>query len=117
MVGGTQSEIKPPSERMNISKKHSTKPERTLADMFIKAKIPFKFREIIEGREVDFVIGRVIVEVDGQIHRQKRAKDVSKNEMLVRLGYIPLHFSAKEIRTNPQETFKEITRLLKANES
>ena len=102
---------------MQITKKHSTRPERILADMLIKSKIPFKFREIIEGREVDFTIGKVIVEVDGRIHRQKRAKDISKNEMLVRLGYIPLHFTAKEIRTNPQKTFKEIKNLLKANEN
>ena len=102
---------------MKILKKHSTKQERVIADMLIKSKIPFKFREIVNGREVDFIIGRVAVEVDGRIHRQKRAKDISKNEMLVKLGYTPLHFTAKEIRTNPQNSFKEIKNLLKANES
>ena len=101
---------------MNILKKHSTKPERQLADMLIRNKVPFKFREIIEGRECDFVIGRVIVEVDGRIHRQKQAKDISKNEMLQKLGYVPLHFSAKEINQDIQKVFKELKRLLKSNQ-
>lgn len=107
---------KPPSARnMNILKKHSTKPERKLADMLIRNKIPFKFREIIEGREVDFIIGRVIVEVDGNVHRRKVAKDISKNEILAGLGYIPLHFSAKEINQNLQKVFKELKHLLELN--
>lgn len=100
---------------MNILKKHSTKPERILADCLIRNHIPFKFREIIADRECDFVIGRVIVEVDGRIHRQKRAKDISKNEMLQKLGYIPLHFSAKEINQDIQKVFKELKNLLESN--
>ena len=83
--------------------------------MLVRNKIPFKFREVIEGREVDFMIGRVIVEVDGVHHRQSRAKDISKNEMLVKLGYVPLHFSAKEIRDNAQTVFREIKKLIGAN--
>ena len=112
MVGTRQTPIR---KDMNITKKHSTKPERKLADMLIRNKIPFKFREIIEGRECDFVIGRVIVEVDGRIHRQKIAKDISKNEILVGLGYIPLHFSAKQINKDIQGVFKELKNLLKSN--
>ena len=83
--------------------------------MLIRNKVPFKFREIIEGRECDFLIGRVIVEVDGRIHRQKQAKDISKNEMLQKLGYVPLHFSAKEIRINAQGVLREIKKLVEAN--
>lgn len=101
---------------MNILKRKSTKPERQLADFLIRNHIPFKFREMIDDREVDFVIGRVVIEVDGVHHQQRRASEISKNEMLARLGYIPLHFSAKEIRTNPQEAFKEIKKLLESNE-
>ena len=70
---------------------------------------------MIEGREVDFVLGKVIVEVDGVHHRNKQERDKEKNEMLARLGYIPLHFTAKELRTNAQRTFKEILKLVDAN--
>ena len=102
---------------MQITKKHSTKPERVLADWLIKNKIPFQFRVVIGGREVDFVIGRVILEVDGVHHDtpQSRARDQFKNELMARLGYIPLHFTAKEIRINAQLVFREIQKLIDAN--
>ena len=102
-----------PSGIMNITIKGSSKPERVVADYLIKNHISFKFREVIEGREVDFIIGRVIIEVDGVHHRQSR--DQSKNEMLARLGYVPLHFSAKEIKNNAQQVFREIKKLIEAN--
>lgn len=99
---------------MQILKKHSTKPERQLADVLIKNRIPFKFREIIESREIDFVIGRVVVEVDGIHHQRRRASERFKNEMLARLGYLPLHFSAKEVKNNVQQVLREIKRSLKS---
>ena len=100
---------------MNITKKHSTRPERQLADVLIRNKIPFEFRKIIGGREVDFVLGRVIVEVDGVHHLRRIANEKKKNDLLARLGYIPLHFTAKEVKTNAQQVFREIKRLLELN--
>ena len=101
---------------MHITKKQSSKTERVLADLFIRSKISFKFREVIGGREVDFQIGRVIVEVDGVHHiPQRRVSEQKKNAGLVRLGYIPLHFSAREIRNNAQSVFAEIRKLIDAN--
>lgn len=97
---------------MHITKEQSTKPERVLADTLIKSRISFKFREVINCRECDFVIGRVIVEVDGVHHQRRRASERSKNEMLARLGYIPLHFSAKEIKNDPLKVLREIMRSL-----
>ena len=41
---------------MRITKKHSSKPERILADLLVRNHIPFEFSKIIEGREVDFVV-------------------------------------------------------------
>ena len=100
-----------------LTKKHSSKPERILADQFIRNAVPFEFRKIISNREVDFVLGRVIVEVDGLQHNtpRARARDRQKNEMLVQLGYIPLHVSTKEVRSNPQGVFREIKKLVEAN--
>ena len=100
---------------MNILKKHSTKPERQLADFLIKEGISFEFRKVIKGREVDFVIGRVIIEVDGVHHRRRRESEKKKNINLAGLGYIPLHFSAKEIRTNARRSFDLIKRLIALN--
>ena len=101
---------------MNIRKRHSTKPERILADILIRNKVPFKFREVIGGREIDLIIGRVAVEVDGASHRHSRDSERSKNVMLAGLGYTPLHFSAKEINQDIQKVFKELKKLLDANE-
>ena len=84
-----------------ILKKHSTKPERIVYEVLKELKIPFKHRWIIGGREIDFVIGKVCLEIDG--HEQ----DGFKNEQLVRLGYIPVHLHNSEI------TREKIIKLLK----
>ena len=46
---------------------------------------------MIGGREVDFVIGKICIEIDG--HEQ----DGTKNEQLVKLGYTPIHLHNSEI--------------------
>jgi hypothetical protein len=53
--------------------------------------IPFRAKIKINGREIDFLIGRDAIEIDS--HRQ----DVQKNLMLIREGYAPLHLSNKEV--------------------
>lgn len=61
--------------------------------------MPFKHRWIINGREVDFVIGKIALEIDG--HEQ----DEEKNQMLAELGYTPLHLHNSEIT---KETILEL---------
>ena len=56
-----------------------------------KNHIPFRTKVIIEGREVDFLVGKRAIDIDG--HKQ----DVQKNIMLVKAGYIPIHFFNKDI--------------------
>ncbi len=51
-------------------------------------RIPFKAKVMIQGREIDFLIGKYAIEIDS--HRQ----DVEKNKMLVREGFIPIHFDS-----------------------
>lgn len=78
--------------RRNILKKHSTIPERIVYEVLKEMKIPFKHRWIIQNREIDFVIfNKVCLEIDG--HEQ----DGKKNEMLSKLGYIPIHLNNSEI--------------------
>lgn len=68
-------------------------------------KVPFKHRWIISGHEVDFLIGRYILEING--HEQ----DVYKNEDLARLGYIPVHLQNFEAsRENIKRLIKQITK-------
>ena len=77
-----------------IKKKQSTKSERIFYEILKELKIPFKHRWIIGGREIDFVIGKIAIEIDG--HQQ----DPEKNSELVRLGYTPIHLDNKELLEN-----------------
>lgn len=74
-----------------ILKKHSTSAERKMYEVLKELKIPFKHRWIVQGREVDFLIDKYAIEIDG--HEQ----DTEKNNMLVKNGYIPIHLQNIEI--------------------
>lgn len=91
--------------RKNILKKHSTKYERIVYEALKELRIPFRHRWIIGGREVDFVIGRICLEIDG--HEQ----DGIKNHMLADLGYVPIHLNNSEI------TKERIKELIKQNDN
>lgn len=77
--------------RYKILKKNSTKSERMVYEVLKELHIKFKHRWILNGREVDFIIGNVALEIDG--HEQ----DGEKNRMLAELGYIPIHLHNSEI--------------------
>jgi len=77
--------------RYNIKKRNSTKAERKVYEVLKKLHIPFRHRWLIKDREVDFVIGDKVIEIDG--HTQ----DSTKNEMLIKNGYTPIHLSNEQI--------------------
>lgn len=87
--------------RYNILKKNSTYQERIVYEVLKEMKIDFKHRWIIGGVEIDFVIGKICIEIDG--HQQ----DGDKNANLVKLGYTPIHLNNSEI------TREKIIKLLK----
>lgn len=76
---------------MRILKKHSTKQERIFAEVLKDLHIEFKHRWVIKGREVDFLIGKYAIEIDG--HEQ----DIEKNNLLIGLGYVPIHLHNLEV--------------------
>lgn len=89
--------------RYSILKKDSTKHERIVYEVLKEFKIPFKHRWLVQGREVDFIIGNYVLEING--HDQ----DIIKNEMLAEQGYIPIHLHNSEItRENIINFIKEI---------
>jgi hypothetical protein len=69
-----------------LSKGHSTKAERKFAELLKANHIPFRSKVKIAGREVDFLVWRYAIDIDAH------GQSLGKNEMLVREGYIPLHF-------------------------
>ena len=81
---------------------HSTKAERRFLEILKELHMPFRAKVKVRGRELDFIIGRYAVDIDG--HDQ----DPGKNEMLVREGYIPIHFHNNEIRSINKNNIKQL---------
>lgn len=77
--------------RTNILKKNSTKSERIMYEILKELRLPFKHRWTIAGREIDFLVGNICIEIDG--HEQ----DIDKNNLLVSLGYSPIHIHNNEL--------------------
>ena len=85
------------NQLLKLKKGNSTKAERRFMEILKDNHIPFKTKVVAEGREVDFVIGRYAIDIDG--HDQ----DGAKNVHLVNAGYVPIHFSNREVATFPKE--------------
>lgn len=91
--------------RYTINKKQSTKAERIMYEILKELHINFKHRWVLHGREIDFVIDKYCIEING--HEQ----DHSKNELLVKEGFVPLHFNNSELYNN-REQIKQIIKNL-----
>ena len=98
---------------LKLKKGHSTKSERKIAELLKKKHIPFKTKVLINKAEVDFLIGRVILEIDGKIHRYI---DTKREKMLFDAGYVPIHISIKEIYEN-KAIEEKIINLIKSNKN
>ena len=70
---------------------HSTKAERRFAELLKNAHIPFQTKVKINKHEIDFLIGKYAIEING--HQQ----DTDKNVMLAKAGFVPLHFHNTEV--------------------
>lgn len=66
----------------------STKSERRISEILKRNRIKFQFRARVGKYEADFLIGRVVIEVDGNVH--KRSNSI-RDAALVKMGYIPIH--------------------------
>lgn len=74
-----------------LRKCNSTKAERIFAERLKLLHIKFRTKVRIAGREIDFLIGKYAIDIDG--HKQ----DTSKNSELVKMGYIPMHFDNNRV--------------------
>jgi len=86
---------------MILSKKHFSKYERRFGRMLQELRIPFKAKQIIQGYEVDFLIGQNVIEIDGHI------QNTTKNKVLMENGYNVYHFQNNEV-TNAREWLKKL---------
>lgn len=87
--------------RKNILRKNSTKAERIIYEILKELKVSFRHRWLINGKEVDFLIGNKVLEING--HEQ----DGERNHFLANLGYIPIHINNSEISNN-RENIKKL---------
>ena len=82
--------------RKLLDKKHFTKPERIFGEILKRNHIPFQTKIKIEGREIDFLIGKVAVEIGNH------SQDTLKNKSILENGY-HLHFiTNEELYSNPE---------------
>jgi very-short-patch-repair endonuclease len=83
--------------RKNIEKKKSTKAERIFYEILKKNHIPFKHRVVIEGREVDFLIDNIAIEIGDH------SQDTLKNKRVIESGYNLLFITNKELYESPDK--------------
>jgi crossover junction endodeoxyribonuclease RuvC len=72
--------------------------------------IAFRRQVPVLGFIVDFLApsARLIVEIDGGYHAQRRSADESRDRKLVRAGYRVLRVEAESVRRELQRVLREI---------
>jgi hypothetical protein len=73
-----------------------------MVELLKRLHIPFRAKVKICGHEVDFLIGRYAIEIDG--HSQV----VLKNEQLVEAGYVPIHIKNWGINSGLEDWLTKI---------
>lgn len=87
------------------------KRERQVCEIFKRNKIKFKAKARMGKFEIDFLAGKVAIEIDGKTHIfTNREKDI----YLFSKGYIPFHIKASKIKNNPKLE-KEMLYLIRVN--
>ncbi len=95
------------TQLLKLTKVRSTKGERRIGEILKRNRIKFRTKHRIGKYVVDFLIGRTVVEVDGNVHKHT---DTRKDIDLAAMGYIPIHISTKA------ETIeKQLINLIEAN--
>jgi len=77
-----------------LKKKHTTKAERVFAEHLKRNKIQYNTKVQIMGFEVDFLIGKYAIEINGH------PANYEKSRLLKDLGFTPVNYSNKEVLNN-----------------
>lgn len=81
--------------RTLFDKKHYTKAERIFGEILKRNHIPFEAKVMIEGREIDFLLGKVAIEIGNH------AQDLIKNKKILEAGYSLYFISNRQLYSNP----------------
>ncbi len=102
-------------------RKNMTESEKILWFRLRNRKTGYKFRrqQIVGYFIPDFVCveKKVIVEVDGEIHRFRKEQDEVRNAYYASEGYVVLRFSDKEVLEETENVVLEITNALKGTQN
>lgn len=99
------------AQLLKLQKGKSTKAERIFAELCKELHVPFRSKVRISGREVDFLIGNYAIEING--HEQL----ISKNSLVLELGYIPVNISNDEVIQHRDELKHKIKLLWQEHET
>jgi len=98
-------------------RKYPTEAERVLWEELRARKLGVKFRRqhIIDRFIVDFYCIRngLIIELDGDIHKFQKERDLEREKILEGLGCKILRFSNKEIEDDINKVLDKIRRVVK----
>lgn len=98
------------NQLLKLSKNCSTKGERRIAEILKRNKIKFKAKWKIGRYEVDFLVGKMIIEVDGSVHRETNtARDI----FFTTQGYLPVHIITSHQKTEAVEN--DLLTMIKSN--
>ena len=91
--------------RAQLQRANLSWPEQLLWQALRSGQLGVPFRRqvvVLPGFIVDFVAAqaRLIVEVDGRCHEQRRAADARRDRKLARMGYRVLRLEAQLVLTN-----------------
>ena len=89
-------------QHLKLRKPHSTKAERRFAELCKDLHIPFKTKVNIAGHEVDFLIKRLALEING--HPQS----VQKNKDILAAGYTPFHLQNNQVTPSLKEWIRKL---------
>ena len=88
--------------RVLLERRSSTKPERIFAEILKNNHISFLWRDKIQGHEIDFIIGKYAIEIDG--HQQSS----ERNKMIIDAGFSPIHYKNEVLLKNREVVEKDI---------
>jgi len=98
------------NQLLKLKKINSTKGERRIGEILKRNKIKFKAKWLIGKYEVDFLIDKMIIEVDGNVHKETNtARDI----YFTSRGYLPIHIITSRQRTEAVE--KDLLTMIKSN--
>ncbi len=103
-------------ELQKQQRKNPTTAERIMWEYLRNKKCGYRIRRqhIIDQYIVDFVCLRIqlIIEIDGEIHRNQREQDLLRTERLNELGYEVIRFTNSDVISNPKSVIMRIERKL-----